>query len=144
MRLDLAARLKRSAAPLAIGAALLASPAFAQNTEEPATVANGQAEADTSGGQEIIVTGSRIPHPNLESVSPVTVINNEDIKLQGTTRVEDVLNAMPGVFASQASTLSNGSDGTASVDLRGLGTTRTLTLLNGRRLLPGDPSPTSG
>ena len=72
------------------------------------------------------------------------MVSAEEIKLQGTTRVEDLLNQLPAVFASQASTLSNGADGTASVDLRGLGTARTLSLVNGRRLPPGDPSPTSG
>ena len=77
-------------------------------------------------------------------MAPVTVVSSQDIKLQGTTRVEDLLNALPSVSASQGSTISNGADGTATVDLRGLGTSRTLTLVNGRRLLPGDPSPTSG
>ena len=137
MNIKLAAYLKRGAAPLAIGVALLASPAFAQDTP-PATPAADQ------GGEEIVVTGSRIPQPNLESVSPITVVSAEEFKLSGTTRVEDMLNSLPQVFASQASTLSNGADGTAAVDLRGLGTTRTLALVNGRRLLPGDPSPTSG
>ncbi|MCW3837140.1 TonB-dependent receptor domain-containing protein [Sphingomonas canadensis] len=133
----LAGYLKRGAAPLAIGIALIASPAFAQDDQS--------APADTASDEgEIIVTGSRIPQPNLEGVAPVTVVNSQDIKLQGTTKMEDLLNSLPAVFASQASTLSNGADGTASVDLRGLGTTRTLSLINGRRLLPGDPSPTSG
>ena len=93
---------------------------------------------------EIIVTGSRIARPEISSSSPLTVVNPDDIKLQGSTRIEDVLNSLPSVAASQASTLANGADGTASVDLRGLGTARTLTLVNGRRLVPGDPSPTSG
>ncbi len=107
----------------------VAAPAFAQE----------EASDDT-----IIVTGSRIAQPNLTSTSPLTVVSPEDIKLQGTVRIEDMLNSLPSVFASQASTLSNGADGTASVDLRGLGTTRTLSLVNGRRLVPGDPSPSSG
>lgn len=93
---------------------------------------------------EIIVTGSRIARPELTATSPLTVVNPDDVKLQGSTRIEDVLNSLPSVAASQASTLSNGADGTASVDLRGLGTARTLTLVNGRRLIPGDPSPTAG
>jgi len=103
---------------------------------------DAQNEQDTTSAtaqQPIIVTGSRIPQPNLESVSPVTVVNNQDFKLQGVTRVEDLLNNLPQVFAGQASTLANGADGTATVDLRGLGSTRTLVLINGRRLLPGDP-----
>ncbi|GAA0478814.1 TonB-dependent receptor [Parasphingorhabdus litoris] len=105
-----------------------------------------QDQADSEDeGNLIVVTGSRISRSaNLESVSPVTVVTSEEIKFQGTTRAEDLLNSLPAVFASQASTLSNGSDGTATVDLRGLGTSRTLSLVNGRRLMPGDPSPTSG
>jgi len=118
-----------------LGLALLAGPAFAQ---EPAT-ANTEADTDV-----IVVTGTRIPQANLESAAPITVVSSQDIRLQGTSKVEDILNSLPSVYASQSSTLANGADGTASVDLRGLGTTRTLSLLNGRRLLPGDPSPTSG
>jgi iron complex outermembrane recepter protein len=111
--------------------ALIVSPALAQTAPADAP-AGGDSEA-------IIVTGSRIASPNLQSVAPVTVVSQQDLKLQGVTRVEDLLNSLPQVFASQASTVSNGADGTATVDLRGLGPTRTLVLVNGRRLLPGDP-----
>ena len=128
---------RTSAAASVLGAALLAAPAFAQDAATPADDATEQ-------GSDIVVTGSRIPTPNLESVSPITVVTAQDAKLQGTTRIEDLLNSLPSVYASQSSSLSNGADGTATVDLRGLGTTRTLTLVNGRRLLPGDPSPSSG
>ncbi len=124
--------LKLGTAPIAICLTLLSAPALAQDAAE-------EAEAEA-----IVVTGSRIARPDLTSASPVSVISTEDIKLQGTTRVEDVLNSLPSVYASQTSGVSNGSDGTASVDLRGLGTTRTLSLVNGRRIVPGDPSPTSG
>lgn len=122
-------------APAALGFALAGSPASAQ---EAVSAAAPPPAAD------IIVTGSRIARPELTSAAPVTVVSPDDIKLQGASRVEDILNSLPAVFASQASSLSNGADGTASVDLRGLGTSRTLTLVNGRRLVPGDPSPTSG
>jgi iron complex outermembrane receptor protein len=56
------------------------------------------------------------------------------------TRVEDLLNQLPQVFADQNSNVSNGSDGTASVNLRGLNAKRTLVLVNGQRLGPGDPT----
>jgi iron complex outermembrane recepter protein len=128
------ARLTAGVASTVVGIAMLATPAFAQD-------APAEAEAAPT---DIVVTGSRIPQANLEGVAPVTTVSAQEIKLQGTTKIEDLLNSLPSVSASQASTLSNGSDGTASVDLRGLGTSRTLTLVNGRRLLPGDPSPTSG
>ena len=96
-------------------------------------------EADSTEVGELVVTGSRIPQPNLTSVSPVTAVTNETIKLEGTTRVEDLLNALPMTFAGQTSEVSNGASGTATVDLRGLGPERTLVLVNGRRLIPGDP-----
>lgn len=130
-------KLKIGAAPFVLGVSLFvgAAPAMAQDAA---------AAEDTAPAEEIVVTGSRIPQANLESAAPITVVSSEDIKLQGTTRVEDMLNSLPSVFASQSSTAANGADGTATVDLRGLGTTRTLALVNGRRLLPGDPSPGSG
>ena len=91
-------------------------------------------------GDEIVVTGSRIPQPNLTSTSPITVVTSQEIKLQGTSRVEDLLNSLPQVFAGQGSTDSNGATGIATVDLRNLGPARTLVLINGRRLVPGDPN----
>lgn len=116
------------------GAFLLAAPAFAQDTpaETPTTT-------DTQTGGDIVVTGSRIPHPDLESASPVTIVGALEVKQSGTTRVEDLINALPQVFAGQGGNISNGSTGTATVDLRGLGAARTLVLVNGRRLIPGDP-----
>ncbi len=104
-------------------------------------VANAALAAEpTEALEEVIVTGSRIRQQNLETSSPVTVVNAETFKLVGTARVEDLLNKLPQVFAGQASTLSNGADGTATVDLRGLGSQRTLVLINGRRMMPGEPS----
>ncbi len=103
--------------------------------------ANSVASSDGSNNAgEIVVTGSRIPHPDLESASPVTIVGSQQIKQFGTTRVEDLLNQLPQVFADQSSTINNGGTGTAEIDLRGLGTSRTLTLVNGRRLVPGDPA----
>ena len=87
----------------------------------------------------IVVTGSRIPQPNLTAASPVTVVNSQEIRLQGTTRTEDLINSLPQAFAGQGGNLANGASGTATVNLRGLGSDRTLVLINGRRLVPGDP-----
>jgi len=98
--------------------------------------------APASGAQvsEIVVTGSRIPTPNLTSVSPVTAVTSQELKLQGTTNVENLLNNLPQVFADFSSGVSNGATGTATVNLRGLGSTRTLVLVDGRRMMPGDPA----
>ena len=90
--------------------------------------------------QEVVVTGSRVVTPGLESISPLTTISAEELKFSGATRVEDLLNNLPQVFADQGGNLSNGSTGTAGVDLRNLGSQRTLVLINGRRLMPGDPT----
>ncbi len=89
--------------------------------------------------QEVVVTGSRIRSQNQNSLSPVTVIGAEDVKASGVTRVEDLVNNLPQAFAAQGANVSNGASGTATVNLRGLGASRTLVLVNGRRLHPGTP-----
>jgi iron complex outermembrane recepter protein len=111
----------------AVPAVLLSPAAFAQ-------------EQDASDSMdEVVVTGSRIVSPNLQSISPITAIGAEELNIAGKSRIEDVLNQLPQAFASQGSSIANASDGTATVDLRGLGSQRTLVLVNGRRLMPGDP-----
>jgi iron complex outermembrane receptor protein len=104
-------------------------------------LAGGQAFAQDQGTQveEFVVTGSRIPQPNLTSTSPITVIGDQEAKLQGTTNVETLINNLPQAFADFTSTASNGASGTATVNLRGLGSQRTLVLVDGKRLMPADP-----
>jgi len=121
---------KASTAPAVLGIALLAQPAMAQDAEEG---------ADEAPAASIVVTGSRIKQPNLESASPVTVVSAAEITQTGTTRVEDLVNSLPQVFAGQGANISNGASGAATLNLRGLGSERTLVLVNGRRLVPGDP-----
>src|SRR5258705_1271078 len=115
------------------GAALLGLSA----TRAAAAAAAAAASAEVS---EIVVTGTRIPTPNLTSVAPVTSVTAADIKAQGVTRVEDLINSLPQAFAAQGSNVSNASDGTATANLRGLGPNRTLVLIDGRRLMAGNPT----
>ena len=89
--------------------------------------------------ERIEVTGTRIPPPNLEGASPITVIDAASIKVDGVRSVENLLNNLPQVFADQGGNISGGATGTATVNLRGLGATRTLVLVNGRRLPGGSP-----
>ncbi len=89
---------------------------------------------------EIVVTGSRIRQPNLESTTPVTQVTAADVVTQGVTRIEDLVNQLPQAFAAQNVTVSNGSTGTATLDLRGLGAPRTLVLIDGRRMPYGSPA----
>lgn len=98
---------------------------------------------DQQGGatfeKEITVTGTLIPRPSLDSLSPVTVVDvMEELTLTGNTRIEDLIVSLPQVFAGQNSTIANGATGIASIDLRHMGTVRTLVLVNGRRLAMGD------
>jgi outer membrane receptor protein involved in Fe transport len=88
--------------------------------------------------QRVEVTGSRIPTLNTEGASPVTTLSAKDIKIDGPKNTEDLMNNLPQVFASQGAAISNGASGTATVDLRGMGTSRTLVLVNGKRLPAGN------
>ena len=91
--------------------------------------------------EEVLVTGSRIAtQDGFGATSPVTVVTAENIKNLGFVNIEQVLNSLPSIETSQNANISNGSTGTASVDLRGLGTNRTLVLVNGRRMTAGGAS----
>ena len=118
------------------GAALAAAaalPAHAQEDEVIAVTEAGDEEAAVQ--QTIVVTGSLIPQSgNLVETSPVTSLGSADFDVRGVVRAEDMINSLPQAFGAQGSNLANGSTGTSSVNLRGLGASRTLTLLNGRRL----------
>ena len=90
--------------------------------------------------EKIEVTGSRIPiSPNLTSTSPITQITSGDIAIQGLTSVEDIINRLSQAAPDYGSNVSNGSTGTATVNLRNLGASRTLVLIDGRRLPAGSP-----
>jgi iron complex outermembrane recepter protein len=98
-------------------------------------------QQETTALQEVVVTGSRIPQPtNITSISPVTSVGADQVKIEGITRVEDLINNLPQAFADFGGNLSNGATGAATVNLRNLGSQRTLVLVNGRRLMPGDPT----
>jgi iron complex outermembrane receptor protein len=101
----------------------------------------GPAMAQDQPVETVVVTGSRIPQTGLYSSSPVTAIGQQELKFQGTTSVDSLINSLPSAFADYGATSSafSGALGTASVDLRGLGASRTLVLIDGRRLMPGDP-----
>jgi iron complex outermembrane recepter protein len=118
---------KNTVAPLALGLALISAPSFAQDAEDGAE----------DNDKPIVVTGSLVKRPNEDSAAPVTVVGGDDFKGTGATKVEDLFNSLPQVIATQSSGVSNGADGTATVDLRGLGVSRTLVLIDGKRLMPG-------
>ena len=96
---------------------------------------------DQSGGEVVVVTGSRIPQQGLYSTSPVSAVGQQEFKLQGTTSVGQTLRSLPStVEDGDSNTVDNGSSGIATIDLRNLGAKRTLILVDGKRLVPADAS----
>ncbi|TMO25290.1 MULTISPECIES: TonB-dependent receptor domain-containing protein [Pseudoalteromonas] len=87
--------------------------------------------------ERIEVTGSRIKRTDIETASPVQVTTAEEIEVAGFTRVEDMMNSLPQLEASSTAFQSNGASGTATLNLRGMGSQRTLVLINGRRMQAG-------
>ncbi len=102
-------------------------------------MAPGAAMAQDTGLQRVEITGSRIKTIDTEGQSPIVVLTAEQIKSEGIRSVEALLNNLPQVFADMGSSVSNGSTGTATVNLRNLGASRTLVLVNGHRLPSGSP-----
>ncbi len=94
------------------------------------TIGVGHAE------EEIIVTGSRIRLDDFVATSPISTLTSDVVRSTGQTNIEQLLNTLPQVVPGFSATSNNPGDGTATVDLRGLGPTRTLVLINGRRLNP--------
>lgn len=131
--------------------ALLAVPAFAQTTPAPSQQAptgvnpptGPSADATTGADAEdtIVVTGSRIARPELDSATPVAVVGAEQIRQQGATNVQEVLARLPqvgipGLSNTNSNFLTSGN-GVSTVNLRNLGDQRTLVLVNGRRFVAG-------
>jgi outer membrane receptor protein involved in Fe transport len=100
------------------------------------------AHAQEEALEEVVVTGSRIQRANLVTSSPVQQLDAEQLTLSGVTRVEDVLASLPQISLDQSSGQAIESIGTATLELRSLGSSRTLVLLNGRRLPTNSPSDT--
>ncbi|MEM8981688.1 MAG: TonB-dependent receptor [Pseudomonadota bacterium] len=86
--------------------------------------------------EEIVVTGSRIAKKDFTSNAPVATVDSEQIQLTNTINTESLLNTLPQAVPGLDRTSNNPGNGTATVDLRGLGSNRTLVLINGRRVVP--------
>lgn len=105
-----------------------------------AAVAQDQAQpqAAAEDPSTVVVTGTRIRRPNLKSASPITTVDEKEVKLQGAIAIDSVLKALPQVEAGNNENQSNNSDGRAGVNLRGLGGNRSLVLIDGQRFLPAE------
>jgi outer membrane receptor protein involved in Fe transport len=102
----------------------------------PAAAADQPASSAPEVVEEVVVTGSRIRVRDYDAISPVTTVSAEAIQATGQLSVEEVLNKLPQVVPGLTASSNNPANGTSTVDLRGIGTPRTLVLINGRRLTP--------
>ena len=147
-----------SASLAAIAIASLASPAAAQQAagtaqQEPALPVSPaeddqQAQsADSPPASEIVVTGTRLARdPNATAPSPITTVSAGDIRASGEADITEVLREVPALAASSTladslergpTAAAGGTAGQATLNLRGLGSNRTLVLVNGRRHVAG-------
>ena len=120
--------------------AFVTGTAFAQATPAaPATTTTTTTdeEKETASLETIVVTGSRIQSQAVTASSPVMEIQAEAFQYAGATRADDLINQYPQLSTYFDSFANNGATGYPTVDLRGLGPQRTLTLVNGNRLPPG-------
>ncbi len=131
----------------AILIALLTSTIFASGVHaQTAPVAKAKSKIEKKTESEvnletIVVTGSRISRPGLTSTVPITTISGKSLLESGIISVGDVLNKLPSLrstYSQANSTRFLGTAGLNLLDLRGLGTQRTLVLVNGRRHVGGD------
>ncbi|MEH6791647.1 TonB-dependent receptor domain-containing protein [Parasphingorhabdus sp.] len=117
--------LKASVAPMVLGLAMVSTPAFAQ-------------DETTADENVIVVTGSLISNPNLERSSPVNVTSEDEIELKLSSSAEELIREVPGLVPSIGSNVNNGNGGASFLNLRGIGSNRNLTLLDGNRIVPTD------
>ncbi|WP_255873262.1 TonB-dependent receptor plug domain-containing protein [Microbulbifer elongatus] len=101
-----------------------------------ATGVSAQENVPGPAVEEVIVTGSRIARDPLSTTGPITIVDSEAISRSGVGTIDELLNQLPsmgttGINAND----NNGGQGLAFVDLRNLGSARTLVLVNGRRFV---------
>jgi outer membrane receptor protein involved in Fe transport len=116
-------------------------PAGAEHDQCVAQARVAQGESP-SGKEAIVVTGTRINRPTLTSSVPVTSVSPLDLANQGNVSLGDKLAELPQIratFTQANSTRFIGTSGINALDLRGLGTQRTLVLQNGRRIVTATP-----
>jgi len=107
------------------------------------TFAQAQTGAESVDVGEIVVTGSRIRRDTFSSPQPLSVVNAEAIRESGNTNIGEILLEQPNINPSTNSQNSSGTlflAGQTRADIRGLGATRTLVLMDGRRLPFSDAS----
>jgi outer membrane receptor protein involved in Fe transport len=142
--------MKRLSLAVRVGltAGLVAAAGLAQAQQPAQDQGNTKDQPKTL--QTVVVTGSLIRRVDTETASPVTIIDRSNISNSGKPTLGDVLQQLPSVAGAAtnpqnnsngggvASPLTEGGDGASRVSLRGLGTGRTLVLIDGQRMLNAD------
>lgn len=99
----------------------------------------GAPQEEAAAVGDIVVTGSRIARQDYVSTSPIVTVGAEDFQATGSVTIDTLINDLPQFVPSINSTSNNPSNGgQANINLRGLGTQRTLVLMNGRRVVPSN------
>ena len=124
MRKQSRSLLLRATALASVSLGVAAAPAFAQDSDEESS-------------DRIVVTGSRLNQANITSSSPVLTVDSQAFIARGTIDAVDLVNTLPAAVADETGSESNGANGTSTLNLRGLGETRTLVLVDGKRLPAG-------
>jgi outer membrane receptor protein involved in Fe transport len=101
-----------------------------------ATAQEAAIETEAAEVEKISITGSRIRRPGAISTSPIFSMSAEELSFFQEPEVERMLKILPSTIPGDGANVNNGSAGAATVDLRGLGTQRTLILMDGRRMTP--------
>jgi outer membrane receptor protein involved in Fe transport len=97
-----------------------------------------QAPPADEQSETIVVTGTRITTPGIESSSQITSVGTEEIILQQTSEAEKIIRTLPMTVPGDGANANNGTAGAATVNLRALGPERNLVMMNGARITPFD------
>ncbi len=144
MSSQIVAALKRSsrsgASWLCLASAMTAVPAYAQAPaeDEPVSAHNAIAPQDEGEQSAIVVTGTRLV--GFSAPTPVTSITAQDLEAKAIRSVTDLMMDIPALRFNQNNSQASAPIGASNLDLRGLGSSRTLLLLDGRRFAATDPS----
>ncbi len=134
-------RTLKSALLAGAGFAILAGTAFAQAPAAAPAPTDETTAAAAAGEEEVTVTGTRIKKPNQENPTSTVVIDALAVELSGEANAADILRQVPqigvsGLSPTNSNFLTTGQ-GLNTIDLRNLGTDRTLVLVNGKRFVSG-------
>lgn len=151
IRASLLAGAAMTLASATAGAAQTAQATQAQGAADPGAPATADtAQAAENGANEVVVTGSRIARPEFAAPNPITSFNAANIEQSGNTNVTNFLLRVPALTGSRDNTQSSGGNavyanpfggaGLNELNLRNLGTNRTLVLVDGRRHVAGEPN----